>query len=87
MANPNSGRWNARVIKRLLKTGNRASCRTGGGAFMNDATRTMVLSQGLSVWLKADIFDVLWTRVSKREYPAPLLKKTANPRQNAVRSA
>jgi len=67
----------ARVIKRLLKTGPRVLS-TGGGAFMNDATRAMVLAHGLSVWLKADL-DVLWTRVSKRD-TRPLLK-TANPRK------
>jgi len=67
----------ARVIKRLLKTGPRVLS-TGGGAFMNDATRAMVLGNGLSVWLKADL-DVLWARVSKRD-SRPLLK-TANPRQ------
>jgi shikimate kinase len=67
----------ARVIKRLLKTGPRVLS-TGGGAFMNDATRAMVLANGLSVWLKADL-DVLWARVSKRD-TRPLLR-TANPRQ------
>lgn len=67
----------ARVIKRLLKTGPRVLS-TGGGAFMNDIIRTMVLDKGVSVWLKADL-DVLWARVSKRD-SRPLLK-TANPRQ------
>ncbi|MEM5470510.1 shikimate kinase [Hoeflea sp. AS60] len=67
----------ARVIKRLLKTGPRVLS-TGGGAFMNDTTRGMVIANGLSVWLKADL-DVLWTRVSKRD-SRPLLK-TANPKQ------
>ena len=67
----------ARVIKRLLKTGPRVLS-TGGGAFMSEATRAAVLSHGLSVWLKADL-DVLWARVSKRD-SRPLLK-TANPRQ------
>ena len=67
----------ARVIKRLLKTGPRVLS-TGGGAFMNDTTRAMVLANGLSVWLKADL-EVLWTRVSKRD-SRPLLK-TANPKQ------
>ena len=38
----------------------------------------MMLANGLSVWLKADL-DVLWTRVSKRD-TRPLLK-TVNPRQ------
>jgi shikimate kinase len=45
---------------------------------MNDTTRAMVLANGLSVWLKADL-EVLWTRVSKRD-SRPLLK-TANPKQ------
>ena len=67
----------ARVIKRLLKTGPRVLS-TGGGAFMNEATRAIVLGHGLSVWLKADL-EVLWTRVSKRD-TRPLLK-TANPKQ------
>lgn len=67
----------ARVIRRLLKTGPRVLS-TGGGAFMNDSTRAMVLANGLSVWLKADL-DVLWARVSKRD-SRPLLK-TANPKE------
>jgi len=67
----------ARVIKRLLRTGPRVLS-TGGGAFMNDTTRAMVLADGLSVWLKADL-DVLWERVSKRD-TRPLLR-TANPKQ------
>ncbi|MCY0092509.1 shikimate kinase [Hoeflea ulvae] len=67
----------ARVIRRLLRTGPRVLS-TGGGAFMNDAIRATVLSNGLSVWLKADL-DVLWTRVNKRG-SRPLLK-TANPGQ------
>ena len=45
---------------------------------MNDTTRAIVLANGLSVWLKADL-DVLWERVSKRD-TRPLLK-TANPKQ------
>lgn len=67
----------ARVIKRLLKSGPRVLS-TGGGAFMNEATRAMVLKSGLSVWLKADL-EVLWMRVCKRD-TRPLLK-TANPKQ------
>lgn len=67
----------ARVITRLLKTGPRVLS-TGGGAFMNETTRSRVLKSGLSVWLRADL-DVLWARVSKRD-TRPLLK-TGNPRQ------
>ncbi|EDQ33192.1 Shikimate kinase [Hoeflea phototrophica DFL-43] len=66
-----------RVITRLMKTGPRVLS-TGGGVFMNEATRSRVLKSGLSVWLKADL-DILWARVSKRD-TRPLLK-TANPKQ------
>ena len=66
----------ARVIKRLLRTGPRVLS-TGGGAFINEETRALVLRNGLSVWLKADL-EVLWERVSKRD-SRPLLK-TENPK-------
>lgn len=65
-----------RVIKRLLRGGPRVIS-TGGGAFINDATRRHVRRTGVSVWLKADL-DVLWERVSKRDH-RPLLK-TENPK-------
>ncbi|CAK09840.1 putative shikimate kinase I [Rhizobium johnstonii 3841] len=67
----------ARVIKRLLKSGPRVVS-TGGGAFINDRTRKHIRKGGLSVWLKADL-DVLWDRVAKRD-TRPLLK-TENPKQ------
>lgn len=67
----------ARVIKRLLKSGPRVVS-TGGGAFMNEATRNLIGTFGISVWLKADL-DVLWARVCKRD-SRPLLK-TANPQE------
>jgi shikimate kinase len=38
---------------------------TGGGAFINEETRTAVRAKGISVWLKAD-FDVLMKRVKRR---------------------
>jgi shikimate kinase len=60
-----------RVIKRLLKSGPRVVS-TGGGAFMNEATRQAISSMGISVWLKADL-DILWDRVSRRDN-RPLLK-------------
>ncbi|MBY5364027.1 shikimate kinase [Rhizobium leguminosarum] len=67
----------ARVMKRLLKSGPRVVS-TGGGAFINDRTRKHIKKGGLSVWLKADL-DVLWDRVAKRD-TRPLLK-TENPKQ------
>jgi shikimate kinase len=66
-----------RVIKRLLKSGPRVIS-TGGGAFMNEATRKAIKANGLSLWLSADL-DTLWERVAKRDN-RPLLK-TENPRQ------
>ncbi|RUM24988.1 shikimate kinase [Rhizobium vallis] len=67
----------ARVVKRLLKSGPRVVS-TGGGAFVNERTRRHIRKGGLSVWLKADL-DVLWERVNKRD-TRPLLK-TENPKQ------
>lgn len=61
-----------KVIARLL----REPCRvlsTGGGAFMNEETRSLIKKDGLSIWLKAD-FDVLLERTS-RSNDRPLLKK------------
>lgn len=66
-----------RVIERLLK-GDPRVISTGGGAFINAATRAEIKQCGLSVWLNAEL-DVLWERVSKRD-GRPLLK-TANPKE------
>ncbi len=60
-----------RVIKRILRTGPRVLA-TGGGAFMNEATRKVIAKAGIAVWLKADI-DVLMERVSRKSN-RPLLK-------------
>jgi shikimate kinase len=65
-----------RVIKRILRSGPRVLA-TGGGAFMNEATRKAISRAGVSVWLKAEL-DVLMERVS-RKGNRPLLK-TADPR-------
>ena len=65
-----------RVIGRLLKGGPRVIS-TGGGAFINENTRSLIKEGGVSVWLKAD-HDVLWERVNKRDH-RPLLK-TENPK-------
>ena len=66
-----------RVIARLLESGPQVLA-TGGGAFMQEATRATIREKGISVWLKAD-FDVLVRRI-KRRTDRPLLK-TANPAQ------
>lgn len=65
-----------RVIARLLETGPQVLS-TGGGAFMNEQTRSAIAAHGLSVWLKADV-DILLDRVSKKQN-RPLLQN-ANPR-------
>ena len=65
-----------RVIRRILRSGPRVLA-TGGGAFMNDATRRTIAKAGISVWLKAEL-DVLMERVG-RKGNRPLLK-TADPR-------
>jgi shikimate kinase len=59
-----------RVIARLIE-GNAKVIATGGGAFINDETRALILSQTHSIWLNADI-DVLVERVSRRSH-RPLL--------------
>ena len=53
-----------RVIARLLDEGPQVLA-TGGGAYMNAATRTAIAQKGVSVWLKAE-FEVLMKRVKRR---------------------
>ncbi|MCA0423072.1 MAG: shikimate kinase [Proteobacteria bacterium] len=60
-----------RVIARLLKEGPQVLA-TGGGAYMNEETRTAIRSSGVSVWLRAE-FEVLMRRVRRRS-DRPLLK-------------
>lgn len=60
-----------RVIARLLKGPVRVIA-TGGGAFMDPATRRQVRDSAVSVWLKADL-PTLLKRVSRRG-GRPLLK-------------
>ncbi|MCV0394476.1 MAG: shikimate kinase [Rhizobiaceae bacterium] len=65
-----------RVVSRVMREGPQVVS-TGGGAFMNAETRAMIISEGLSVWLKADL-DLLMERVAKRQN-RPLLH-AADPR-------
>src|SRR5271167_572357 len=60
-----------RVITRLLANPVHVLA-TGGGAFMDPATRTLIARRGVSLWLRADL-DVLVQRVSRRA-DRPLLK-------------
>jgi|ERR1051326_1082828 shikimate kinase len=62
----------ARVIARLLDSGPQVLA-TGGGAFMNEATRAAIKTKGVSVWLSAE-FDVLMRRIAKRKNERPMLQ-------------
>ncbi len=66
-----------RVIQRLL--GNPVHVlATGGGAFMDPSTRALVKERGLSIWLKAELEQLL-KRVGRRN-DRPLLRDV-DPRQ------
>ncbi len=66
-----------RVIARLLDESPRVIA-TGGGAFMDPATRAAIAERGCSIWLKADL-DTLFKRV-KRRGNRPLLRR-GDPRE------
>jgi shikimate kinase len=60
-----------RVIARLIEESPKVIA-TGGGAFVNDFTRALILERATSIWLDADI-QILADRVSRRNN-RPLLK-------------
>ncbi len=60
-----------RVIARLMDGAPKVIA-TGGGAFMQDDTRALILEHAIAIWLDAEI-DILVDRVSRRE-GRPLLK-------------
>ncbi len=60
-----------RVIARLIE-GDPKVIATGGGAFINDETRALILEKARSIWLDADI-NVLVERVGRRNH-RPLLQ-------------
>jgi shikimate kinase len=59
-----------RVLRRLLD-GGRKVIATGGGAFMDDQTRALILDRCVAVWLEAGV-DTLAERVARRSH-RPLL--------------
>ena len=65
-----------KVIARLLKEP-RHVLATGGGAFMDKKTRSLIKKKGCSIWLRAEL-DVIYKRCMKRNN-RPLLK-TGNPK-------
>lgn len=60
-----------RVIARLIDGAPKVIA-TGGGAFINDETRALILDQATAVWLDADP-TILAERVAKRDH-RPLLR-------------
>ena len=60
-----------RVIARLIEGAPKVVA-TGGGAFMNAQTRSLILDRCIAVWLDADV-ETLAERVSRRD-TRPLLK-------------
>lgn len=67
-----------RVISRLLGSRERQVLATGGGAFMDPATRAAIAATAVSVWLRADL-DLLLRRTSRRSN-RPLLRR-GDPRE------
>lgn len=61
-----------RVMKRLLETEPVHVLATGGGAFIDPETRSLIKERAISVWLRAEL-DVLFERVSRKSH-RPLLK-------------
>ena len=61
-----------RVISRLLG-GPQLVLSTGGGAYMDTETRTLMRKHAITVWLRADL-EVLYERVRKRTH-RPLLRQ------------
>lgn len=70
-----------RVVARLLQSGPQVLA-TGGGAFVNPRTRTLIREAGLSVWLRADL-EVLVRRTRRRD-DRPLLA-AGDPRETLER--
>ena len=61
-----------RVIARLIED-RYGVIATGGGAFVNDETRRLILDQAIAVWIDADIATLV-ERTSRRD-TRPLLKQ------------
>jgi shikimate kinase len=74
---PEFRRGERRVIERLLN-GPPIVLATGGGAYIDPETRTLLKEKATTIWLRADL-DVIWKRVNRRD-TRPLLKRD-NPKQ------
>jgi shikimate kinase len=63
-----------RVIARLIEEdGRRKVIATGGGAFINEETRRLILDRAIAIWLDSDI-DTLLERTARKDN-RPLLKQ------------
>ena len=76
-------RGEQRVLERLLSEPPHVLA-TGGGAYLNPDTRTLLREHAITIWLNADL-ETLWRRVSKRGH-RPLLKPTTQKAFSAVSS-
>lgn len=70
-----------RVIARLMGGPNKVLA-TGGGAFVDPATRTLILDKAITVWLDSEV-DVLVERVGRKD-TRPLLRE-GDPREILTR--
>lgn len=64
-------RGEQRVIERLVEAGPSVIA-LGGGAFVNDETRSLLKEKSISIWIDADL-ETLLARVLKRPGKRPLL--------------
>lgn len=72
-----------RVIARLIDgPGSPRVIATGGGAFVNAQTRTLILDRAIAVWLDSDV-ETLLERVGRKDN-RPLLKQ-GDPRETLTR--
>jgi len=74
-----------RVIARLID-GKPKVIATGGGAFVDERTRALILGKCVAVWLDADV-ETLAERVSRRDHRPLLQGKDPLPLLNALAEA
>ncbi|MEO9971627.1 MAG: shikimate kinase [Hyphomonadaceae bacterium] len=65
-------RGEKRVLERLLENPPHILA-TGGGAYLDEGTRSLMREKAVTVWLNADL-ETLWDRVARRDH-RPLLKR------------
>ena len=68
-----------RVIERLLRENPKMVLSTGGGAFVPEETRKLLLAEATVIWLKGDL-DTLMERVARGDMRTRPLLQVADPR-------